>query len=128
MLNYETLLIFIYFLILYRGLSAREKILSQDSRVVARGFNFGKIIWSKAASNAGQKMSYLFFFFLREFQPMASAPDDSSFITKPGHQSVFGVGRDWTLDLLYNHKRFYQLSWLAPTTKKKWKWWKNELS
>ena len=40
-------------------LSAREKILSQDSRVVARGFNFGKIIWSKAASNAGQKMSYL---------------------------------------------------------------------
>ena len=45
------------YLTLYRGLW--EKILSQDSRVVARGFNFGKIIWSKAASNAGQKMSYL---------------------------------------------------------------------
>ena len=46
---------------------------------------------------------------------MASAPNDSSFITRPRHQSVFGVGRNWTLDLLYNHKRFYQLSWLAPT-------------
>ena len=44
-----------------------------------------------------------FFFFLREFQPMASTPDDSSFITKLRHQSVFGVGRDWTLNLLYNH-------------------------
>ena len=28
-------------------------------------------------------------FFLREFQLMASAPDD-----QPRHQSVFGVGRD----------------------------------
>ena len=57
-----------------------------------------------------------FFFFLWEFQPIASTPDDSSFITKPRHQSVFGVDRDWTLDLLYNHQRFYQLSWLTPTS------------
>ena len=32
--------------------------------------------------------------FLREFQPMASAPDDSSFITRPKYQSVFGVNTD----------------------------------
>ena len=57
---------------------------------------------------------FFFFFFLREFQSMASTPDDSSFITRPRHQSVFGVGKDWTLDLLYNYQRFYQLSWLAP--------------
>ena len=33
-------------------------------------------------------------FFLREFQPMVSALDDSSFIIRSKHQSVFGVGRD----------------------------------
>ena len=59
---------------------------------------------------------YYYFFFLREFQPMASDPNDSSFITRPRHQLVFGVGMDWTLDLLYNHQRLYQLSWLAPTS------------
>ena len=37
---------------------------------------------------------YFFFFFFREFQLMASAPDDSSFIIRPRHQSVFGVGSD----------------------------------
>ena len=36
---------------------------------------------------------YLFIFFI-EFQLMASALDDSSFIIRPRHQSVFGVGRD----------------------------------
>ena len=46
---------------------------------------------------------------------MTSALDDSSFIIRPRHKLVFGIGRDWTLNLLYNHKKFYQLSWLEPT-------------
>ena len=33
-------------------------------------------------------------FFKREFQPMASAPDDSLFIIRPRHQLVFGIGGD----------------------------------
>ena len=28
--------------------------------------------------------------------------------------SVFGVGGDWTPDLLFNHQRLYQLSKLEP--------------
>ena len=35
---------------------------------------------------------FFFFFFEREFQLMASTPDDSSFIIRPRHQSVFGQG------------------------------------
>ena len=30
----------------------------------------------------------------REFQPTASIPDDNSFIIRPRHQSVFGIGRE----------------------------------
>ena len=41
--------------------------------------------------------------FLREFQHMASTLDNNSFIIRPRHQLVFGVDKDWTLDLLYNH-------------------------
>ena len=47
------------------------------------------------------------FFFWREFQPMAFVPDDSFFIIKPRHQSVFSIGGDRTLDLLYNYQRLY---------------------
>ena len=48
---------------------------------------------------------------------MAFASDDSSFIIRLRHQSVFGIGRDWTLNLLYNYQRLYQLSWLETTVK-----------
>ena len=41
---------------------------------------------------------------------MAFAPDDSSFIIRLRHQSVFSVGGDSTPDLLYNYRRPYQLS------------------
>ena len=58
---------------------------------------------------------FLFRFFLKEFQLMTFAPDDNSFIIRPWHQLVFGVGRDWTLNLLFNHKKLYQLSSLEPT-------------
>ena len=34
---------------------------------------------------------------------MTSTPDDSSFIIRPRHQSVFGVGGDQTPDLLFNY-------------------------
>ena len=37
------------------------------------------------------------------------------FIIKPRHQSIFGVGGNWTSNLLYNYYRFYQLSQLEPT-------------
>ena len=40
---------------------------------------------------------------------MASAPNNS-FIIRPKHQSVFGIGGDRTPDPLYNYKKFYQLS------------------
>ena len=36
----------------------------------------------------------LFFFFFREFQPIASTPDDSFFYHQTKHQSVFSVDRD----------------------------------
>ena len=44
---------------------------------------------------------------------MSSAPDDSEL--KLRYQSVFYVSRDQILDLLFNHKIFYQLSYLKPT-------------
>ena len=46
---------------------------------------------------------------------MASTLDDNSFIIKSKYQSVFCVDRDWTLNLLYNYQKLYQLSWLKPT-------------
>ena len=36
---------------------------------------------------------FSFFFFFRKFQPMTFALNDNSFIIKPKHQSVFGIGR-----------------------------------
>ena len=36
----------------------------------------------------------IYIYFLKEFQPMTSAPDDNSFIITPKHQSVFYVGRE----------------------------------
>ena len=41
------------------------------------------------------------------------------FIIRPKHQLVFGVSRDWTSDLLFNHLRFYQLSKQIKLTQKK---------
>ena len=41
-------------------------------------------------------------FFFLEFQRMAFISDNNSIIT-PKHQSVFGVGGDRTLNLLFNH-------------------------
>ena len=41
------------------------------------------------------------------------------FIIRPRHQLVFGVSRDWTSDLLFNHLRFYQLSKQIKSTPKK---------
>ena len=34
---------------------------------------------------------------------MASAPDDGFLSSDQDTKSVFGVGGDWTSDLLYNH-------------------------
>ena len=36
------------------------------------------------------------------------------FIIRLKHQLVFGVGGDWTPDLLFNHQKLYQLSKLEP--------------
>ena len=37
------------------------------------------------------------------YQPITSTPDNSSFIIKSKHQSVFDIGGDWTLDFLLNY-------------------------
>ena len=61
------------------------------------GLGMGKLNWKGGSRK----------FFGIFFKPMASAHDDSSFIIRPRHQSVFGVSMDWTLDLLYNNQRLY---------------------
>ena len=45
-----------------------------------------------------------------ESQPMAFVPWWLLFIIKPIHHLVFGVGGIQTPDILFNHKRLYQLS------------------
>ena len=40
---------------------------------------------------------------------MVSAPDNSS-LSSDQDTNKFGVGGDWTPDLLYNHQRLYKLS------------------
>ena len=40
---------------------------------------------------------------------MVSAPDDIFFIIRLRHQSIFGVGKNWTSNLPFNHERLYQL-------------------
>ena len=52
----------------------------------------------------------LFFFFLRKFQPMASAYDDSSLFSDQDTNWFFDISEDWIPDLLFNHQRFYQLN------------------
>ena len=42
-----------------------------------------------------------FFFFKREFQLMASAPDSSSLLSDKDTNKFFGVGGDWIPDILY---------------------------
>ena len=42
----------------------------------------------------GVKVRSIFFFFLREFQLMASAPDDGFLSSDQDTKSVFGVGGD----------------------------------
>ena len=46
---------------------------------------------------------FFFFFFEKLFQPMTSASDNSFFIIRTRHQSVFGVCGDLISNLLYNH-------------------------
>ena len=41
---------------------------------------------------------------------MISVSDDSSFIIRLKYQLIFGIDKNWTLDLLYNYKKFYQLN------------------
>jgi len=38
---------------------------------------------------------------------MASAPDHSFLSSDQDTNQFFGVGRDWTPDLLYNYQRLY---------------------
>ena len=47
---------------------------------------------------------------MREFQLIASAPDDSSLSSNQDTNQFFGVGGGWTQDLLYNYQKLYQLS------------------
>ena len=41
---------------------------------------------------------------------MISVSDDSSFIIRLRHQLIFGIDKNWTLNLLYNYQKLYQLN------------------
>ena len=58
-----------------------------EARLIFFFFFFNKII-KQVSSVLG-----FFFFFFRKFQPMTFALNDNSFIIRPKHQSVFGIGR-----------------------------------
>ena len=55
-------------------------------------FDFFFFFFNKIIKQVSSVLGFFFFFF-RKFQPMTFALNDNSFIIRPKHQSVFGVGR-----------------------------------
>ena len=49
-------------------------------------------------------------FFFKEFHPIMSASDDYSLSTNQDTNQFFGVSKDWTLDILFNYQKLYQLN------------------
>ena len=81
------------------GLEALSYYLHQGKRI-KRSLRLESWLW---ACQIWLIWFFFFFFFEKLFQPMTSASDNSFYIIRTRHQSVFGVCGDLISNLLYNH-------------------------
>ena len=98
-----------FFFFFFGWFSSLNWVLKKETRemlpvvVYKESFSVGDALWVDL-------LYVFFFFFVREFQPMASASNNNSLSSDQDTNHLFGVDRDWIPNLLFNYQRFYQSS------------------